>query len=72
VGRLHLLRGEAGEAIECLLAARGKLDGKNRVNADDALVRAYAAVGRSVEARAIVEEGLRGPFARDYAAMRGP
>lgn len=70
VGLLFQLRNEAGESLPYLLAARSKLTGANRVAADEALVRSYAALGRAGEARAIIEEGLRGPFAEAYRAMR--
>jgi len=69
IGGLHQLRGEYAESIGPLAAAIPRLEGENRVAADEWLVRAYAATGRAGEARAVIDAGLRGPAAERYRAM---
>jgi tetratricopeptide (TPR) repeat protein len=59
VGRLHQMRGEFAEAIPMFETARTKLNGFDRVAADQGLVRSYVETGDLERARAIAEFGMK-------------
>ena len=71
VGLLHQLLGEHEPAIPLLRSARRKVDAKEAVAVDEALVFALVQTGRGDEARAIIESGLAGAHADAYRAMLG-
>jgi hypothetical protein len=58
VGRLYQLHGEFAEAIPYLLASRKKLNGYDRVLAEEALAISYVKTGQAEMARQIVENGI--------------
>ncbi|MBP7829499.1 MAG: hypothetical protein KA248_06240 [Kiritimatiellae bacterium] len=72
VGRLHQLRGEWAEAIPFLLAARPRMRAEDLVACDQALVMSYLKTGRTADARALADEGIRnsGRFAGVYRKLR--
>jgi tetratricopeptide (TPR) repeat protein len=72
VGRLHQLRGEWADAIPFLLAARPRMQAEDLVACDQALVASYIRLGRTAEALALCEEGIRssGRFATIYQRLR--
>jgi hypothetical protein len=72
VGRLHQLRGEWADAIPSLLAARPRMQAEDLVACDQALVASYIRLGRTAEALALCEEGIRssGRFATIYQRLR--
>jgi lysophospholipase L1-like esterase len=71
-GRLHQLRGEFAEAIPFLLAARPKMQDKNRVAIDQALFLSYLQTGQKKEALALADDGIKnaGEFAEVYQRLR--
>lgn len=72
VGRLHQLRGEWGEAIPYLAAAREKLVAEDRVACDQALVLSYTKTGQNAKALALLDEGIKlsGRYAPLYQKMK--
>lgn len=72
VGRLHQMRGEWGEAIPFLVAARPKMNAEDLVACDQALVMSYIRCGRPGEAAILIDQGIRGSgrFAPLYQRMR--
>lgn len=72
VGRLHQLRGEWAEALPFLLAARPRMQAEDLVACDQAIVASYIKLGRTGDALALCEEGIRssGRFASVYSRMR--
>jgi tetratricopeptide (TPR) repeat protein len=72
VAELHLMCGEATEAIPYLAAARAKLPEPDRVLAEESLVRAYVATGATDRASAVIDEGIArgGPAAARFLALR--
>ena len=72
VGRLHQLRGEWGEAIPFLVAARPKMSAEDLVACDQALVMSYIKCGRPGEAAILIDQGVRGAgrFAPLYQRMQ--
>ena len=71
VGRLHQLRGEWSEAIPFLLAARPRMSAEDLVACDQALVMSYLRSGRTADAVALAEQGVResGRFAPVYRQL---
>jgi hypothetical protein len=71
VGRLHQLRGEWSEAIPFLLAARPRMSAEDLVACDQALVMSYIRSGRTADAVALAEQGVResGRFAPVYRQL---
>jgi lysophospholipase L1-like esterase len=72
VGRLHQLRGEWAEAIPYLVAARPRMQAEDLVACDQALVASYIKLGRTGDALALCDEGIRasGRFAPIYQRLR--
>jgi lysophospholipase L1-like esterase len=72
VGRLLQLRGEWTEAIPFLEAARPRMSAEDLVACDQALVLSYTRAGRTSDAMALIERGIResGRFASVYERMR--
>lgn len=72
VGRLLQLRGEWAEAIPFLEAARPKMAAEDLVACDQALVMSYTRAGRTQDALALADRGIResGRFAAIYRRMR--
>jgi lysophospholipase L1-like esterase len=71
VGRLHQLRGEWAEAIPYLLDARPRMAAEDLVACDQALITSYLRCGRTADARALAERGIResGRFAGVYRQL---
>jgi lysophospholipase L1-like esterase len=71
-GRICQLRNEWAEAIPFLLAARPKMQDKNRVAIDQALFLSYLQTGKKNEAFALTDEGIKagGQFAEIYEQLR--
>jgi len=71
-GRICQLRNEWAEAIPFLLAARPKMQDKNRVAVDQALLLSYLQTGKKAEAIALADEGIKagGQFAEVYHRLR--
>jgi hypothetical protein len=71
-GRICQLRNEWAEAIPFLLAARPKMQDKNRVAVDQALFLSYLQTGKKNEAFALTDEGIKagGQFAEIYQQLR--
>ncbi|HOW97002.1 MAG TPA: hypothetical protein P5567_11705 [Kiritimatiellia bacterium] len=72
VGRLCQLRGEWAEAIPYLLAARPSMDAEDLVACNQALVVSYMKTGKTAEALALADDGIRagGRFAGIYRKLR--
>ncbi|MBM4116002.1 MAG: hypothetical protein FJ252_09040 [Phycisphaerae bacterium] len=72
VGRLHQLRGEWAEAIPYLVAARPRMQAEDLVACDQALVASYIKLGKTGDALALCEEGIRssGRFVPIYQRLR--
>jgi len=72
IGRLLQLRGEWAEAIPYLEAARPKMAAEDLVACDQALVISYTRSGRTQDALALTDRGIResGRFASIYRKMR--
>jgi hypothetical protein len=71
-GRICQLRNEWAEAIPFLLAARPKMQDKNRVAIDQALFLSYLQTGQKKEALALADDGIKnaGEFAEVYQRLR--
>jgi lysophospholipase L1-like esterase len=71
VGRLHQLRGEWAEAIPYLLDARPRMAAEDLVACDQALIASYLRCGRTADAKALADRGIResGRFAGVYRQL---
>lgn len=71
MARLHQLRGEHEQAVPLLNVARRLLTSTDLVAADQALVESLLKLGRSAEAREVVNNGIRlsGQYADLYRRM---
>lgn len=72
VGEMYQMLGEFDASVPYLTAAHAKLEGVDRLNADEALVTAYVETGQTPKARDLlarcVAEG--GPYAAEYRFLQ--